>query len=534
PPAASAFVRGLAPPIELTVAVGAVGEGTVADNEVTVSGGGAVTVASALDPTRFSSVPAGFGLAEGSLVAGVFDAADAPERQAGSHPFELRVGFATNLTLREDPDDPDVGDLFYTTPDEHIKNLQAKLPAGLVGNPQATPRCPAVLLYIGGSTNKGSCPSNTQVGTIDLSVNIGKQLPQLDEVTDVPVYNMEPPPGTVAAFGFSYLSNTVWIVVSLDPADRYAVLATIENAIELLPLRAASLALWGVPGDPAHDPLRLDPADPNGGDTAMGRPFTAALRPFLTLPSVCGEDGAIQLRMDSWQRPGELLPWQGPQPAQMSGCDDPRVRFEPSIRVQPQARTPSTPTALDVELTVPQKDDLVSAASQLYAASGNDRAIATPPLRDASVMLPEGMAVSPSAADGLAACSSLQIALGTNDAPACPDAAKIGTVEVQTPLLPDPLTGEIYLAAQDDNPFASLLAIYLVARGPGVIVKLPGRIAPDARTGQLTATFLDNPQLPFSSLRLQLMGGPRAPLVTPPTCGVHTTTARFTAWNASL
>ena len=535
-PAAKAAVRGLAPPISITVDVPPGAAGTL-ENVVAVSGGGAPEDGVTAEPTPFSATPAGFGFVPGSLVADLFQApfpASAPAREAGSHPFEARFGFDVNLALNEDPDDLTVGQLFYTTPDDNIKALQAKLPAGLIGNPQATPRCPAELLYVGGVTNKGSCPSNTQVGTIDLAVNNGKQLPRLDDVTDVPVYNMQPPPGTVAAFGLSYLSNTVWIVVSLDPSDRYSVVATIHEAIELLSVRGAILTLWGVPGDPAHDALRMNPQDPGFGETAMGTPFTAEIKPFLTLPSQCEEVGAVQLRMSSWQHPDAVTAWQAGTPLQMTGCDDPRQRFEPSIAVQPQEREPGVPTALDVEVLVPQKGDTATNASQLYAASGNDRAIAVPPLRDATVTLPEGMVVSPSAANGLAACSSAQIALGTDLDPACPDAAKVGTVGVETPLLPDPLSGSVFLAAQADNPFGSLLAIYLVAEGPGVLVELSGRVAPDPLTGRLTASFDDNPQLPFSRLHVHLDDGPLAPLVTPTTCGVKTTSAVFTSWNASL
>lgn len=535
-PAANAAVRGLALPISITVDVPPGATGTL-DNVVSVAGGGAPDAAVTVDPTPFGTTPAGFGFTPGRFTADLFEApfpASDPARQAGSHPFEARVAFDVNLTLREDPDDLTVGQLFYTTPDEHIRTLQAKLPAGLIGNPQATPRCPAELLYVGGPTNKGSCPANTQVGTIDLSVNNGKELPILDDVTDVPVYNMRPPPGTVAAFGLSYLSNTVWIVITLDASDRYAVVATIRDAIEVLAVRGAVLTLWGVPGDPAHDALRMNPQDPGFGETAMGTPFTGELKPLLTLPSQCEAGGALALRMDSWQHPGAFTPWQAGAPLQMSGCDDVRQRFAASIVVQPQERAPGVPTGLDVDVQVPQKDDTAASASQLYAASGNDRAIAVPPLRDATVTLPQGMVVSPSAANGLAACSSAQIALGTNDAPACPDAAKIGSVRVETPLLPDPLGGAIYLAAQTDNPFGSLLALYLVAEGPGVIVKLPGRVEPDPLSGQLTVTFRDNPQLPFSKLHVHLDGGPLAPLVTPTTCGVKTTSARFTSWNAAL
>lgn len=531
-PGTDALARGAGAPLYLNVTAGST-EGTF-DNTVTISGGGGGG-ASVTDPTPVSGTPAGFGFA--TFASDFFDgplATSAPVRQAGAHPFEMRVDFTTNLRLGEDPDDPTSGDLFYTAPDETIKNLETRLPVGMIGDPQSTPQCAGELTNETGRGGKGFCPPNTQVGTIDLVLSREKQLSLSPDLTmDIPVYNMKPPPGVVAALGFSYVKNPVWILVTLDPSDHYSIVATLRDTIELLPVRRAELSLWGVPADPAHDALRMDARAPQGLE--MGQPFTGApIKPFLALPTTCGVDGALRVRADSWFHPGVFTPWLSGTVAQMTGCDDPRFKFQPTISVRPEQTTASTPTGLDVDLSVPQKDATVADARDLYAGSGNDAAIPTPPLRTAVVTLPAGMAVSPSSADGLAACTPLQIGLGANDAPTCPDASKLGTVTIDTPVLPDPLRGNIYLATQNDNPFGTTLAIYLVASGPGVVVKLPGKVEPDATTGQLATTFDDNPPLPFSHLNVHFIGGSRAPLVTPPTCGVKTTSATLSPWNLQL
>ena len=49
----------------------------------------------------------------------------------------------------------------------------------------------------------------------------------------------------------------------------------------------------------------------------------------------------------------------------------------------------------------------------------------------------------------------------------------------------------------------------------------------------MTATFDENPQLPFSDLKLRFYEGPRAALITPPTCGNHVPDVRLTGWNGA-
>ena len=139
----------------------------------------------------------------------------------------------------------------------------------------------------------------------------------------------------------------------------------------------------------------------------------------------------------------------------------------------------------------------------------NPTGIAESNLKKAVVTLPEGTSINPAAADGLAGCTAgADRSLRQLRRPAAvPAASKIGDVEIASPLQPDPLQGAIYQATPNDNPFGSLLAIYLVAQGGGVTVKLPGEIATDPATGQVTATIDNAPQLPFSHFGLSFFGG---------------------------
>jgi hypothetical protein len=192
---------------------------------------------------------------------------------------------------------------------------------------------------------------------------------------------------------------------------------------------------------------------------------------------------------------------------------------QPSIAVQPESSTADSPTGLAVDLKIPQQEE-------------SPEALATADLKKATITLPAGVTVNPSAADGLQACSPAQIGIENASEPSCPNAAKIGSVEVDTPLLPDLLHGSVYLAQQGANPFGSLLAIYVTAEADGSLIKLAGHIVADPSTGQLTTTFANNPQLPFSELKLNLFGGARAALATPQSCGSFTTMSDLMPWSA--
>ncbi len=297
----------------------------------------------------------------------------------------------------------------------------------------------------------------------------------------------------------------------------------------------SELTLWGVPGDPAHDFFRFYPKETEG--KVAGAPFGgAAIRPFFTNPMDCGvENGGALIRMDSYQHPGEFTPVQEwPNPDNVSGCEDPRFRFEPDIALQPTDRHAGAPTGLDVNLKVLQRNDEVKNASELYAQNGNVKAISTPPIKKTVITLPEGMTINPSAAQGLEGCTSR---------PDRPRHQRTGDLPRRLPVRDaddahaDPARERAderlhLIAKQNENPFNDFLALYLVIEEPerGLLVKIPGRVNLDPVTGQITTTFDDLPQFPVSDMQISLKGGVRAALVNPSTCGQKTITATFYTW----
>jgi hypothetical protein len=437
-----------------------------------------------------------FGIESFSIEA--LDREGDPYTEAGGHPYELRVIIALSTTATVGTPPPgDVGNLESVT--ANPRTVQVSLPPGLIGNPTATPKCEPFEI------KPQDCAADTQVAYAMVDSARGTTV-------QGPVFNLVPPTGVAAQLGGRFNTiGTVRIDASVRTGSDYGVNADTLSVTADEGVKRVEMRIWGVPADEGHFLERFCPEV-----LIAGCASSAPLRPFLTNPTSCGNPSAATLSVDSWQDPGNFVSADSPMPAN-TGCD--RLNFNPSISVRPDVRSYESPAGLHVDLHIPQNQ--------------NPTGLAEADLKDTTVTLPAGIAVNPSSANGLAACSQSQVDLHGPAPAACPDAAKIGSVEVDTPLLDHPLPGAVYVATPHDNPFGSLLAIYVAVADPqsGVVVKLAGRVTPDPQTGQLTATFDENPQLPFEDFKLDFFGGPGASLITPQACGRYTTTTAMTPWS---
>ncbi len=464
-----------------------------------IEGGGAAEPSSAVEPTQIDPEPAGFGILAPSFTPDFFQADAATlEREAGAHPDLFTVPFDFNTNIPHPLDQPTL-----TSEAENIRDLHVDLPPGFIGNPSAVSECTQAEFTI------NSCPRSSQVGREDLLVY--PQSAEEGEISglSVPVYNLSHPRGVITDLAFVVAGNPVHIKASLDPANRYAITTAVPFINEALPPYSQKLTLWGTPADHSHD------SEGCGAFYAMSTDkecsTDATPKPFLALPSQCEADNTFRFHhYDSWQNKNVF----GPDitytmPGLITDCD--RPRFEPDVEIEPTGKQANTPTGLDVHVKIAQNE--------------NPNALATPPVKRFTVKLPEGMSFSPSFADGLNSCTLAQMQLGNNDPVQCPDASRIGEVSLHTPLLPKAAEGSMYLAAQGDNPFGSTFALLLVLHDTeerGALIKIPGKIEVDEQTGQITTVFNDTPQFPFDDLTLKFRSGPRAPLVSPPTCGTQT------------
>jgi hypothetical protein len=484
---------------------------TVLTTVVTASGGGAPTVSASRQTTVNPSQSLSFGVGEfGSLMTADSGALDAT---AADHPHALTTNFSATgiFSLSQDH--------FRLTQD--LKDVVVDLPPGVVGNPQVATQCPVNLLvsYSGGGIEVGgsNCPSSSQVGEITLKLHgtIGQTGGGLQEI---PIFNMVPEKGIPAEFGFAFAG---------DPIGLYP---TVTGSGSTMHIRVTT------PGVPTPPLLELE----GSYVTFFGDPATQAGNPnapnaFFTNSSDCnGEPLVTSIHMDSYENPGSYNSdgtpnfgdpaWKGETSASppVSGCE--RLRFQPSLGMQADTTRADEPTGLAVNLHVPQNPD--------------PHGLATPPVKDVTVTLPAGVSLSPSAADGLQACSDAQIDLDSDALGSCPDASVLGTVKVTTPLLAEPLTGFVFLGTPRCNPCTNqdasdgnMFRLFIQAEGSGIVIKVPGTVYANAATGQLTTKFLENPQFPFNDLQVAFKGGLRAGLATPQSCGAFTATSDLTPWS---
>jgi hypothetical protein len=444
-----------------------------------------------------------------------------PELRAGAHPFTASTEFSINTYIHAHGDE---------LPTDDLKDATVNLPAGLVESPRAVPTCTEQQL----STGSVQCPPESQIGTVTLDV-VG-----FDPGSNtMGLYNMSAPHGVPALFGFNASGSVVNLISELRTGVDYGVTVKALNAPESMPVAGAKFTFWGVPADPGHDADRGDCI--NDGSTTEACPSAALPKPFFSLPTSCLGPVRTVLAVTGWEGgsgSASFLSHQLDDPLSTIGAEGCNaLDFSPTLEARPTTNVADAPSGLEVDIHIPQRENCSPGPPMSCEA-------AEAHLKDTTVTLPEGLVVNPSGANGLGGCSEAQFGyttigedgtIHTTPGPAtCPDKAELGTVEVDTPLLEHPLFGAIYAAEPFDNPFKSLLAVYLSIDDPisGIVVKLAGKIEPDRSTGRLAISIDNSPQLPFEDFKLHFFGGAAAPLRTPPTCATYRTTSALTPWSA--
>lgn len=265
-------------------------------------------------------------------------------------------------------------------PAENLRNLRFDLPPGMVANAATFPSCSAEAF------SARACPAISQVGLATPSPSAGAL------GATVGVFNVSPPPGSAAQFAFRAGPSAVHINFQIRNGTDYGATATVSGLSEVAGLVGSAVRIWGVPGDPLHDAERFAA---NGTPTPGPYPEPPPYRPLISNPTSCDGPALTSMQVSSWQRPDHLTfaaPFEAPP---MSGCNS--LDFSPTLSAKPTTNLADSPSGLDFGLHVPQNQDPEGSASAQ--------------LRTTRLTLPPGLAVNPSAAGGLGACSPAQIGL---------------------------------------------------------------------------------------------------------------------------
>ncbi|HEY7831803.1 MAG TPA: hypothetical protein VIC06_14670 [Solirubrobacteraceae bacterium] len=505
-------------------------------NFTRVSGGGAPPIATSEPltlPNTVDGPPAAFGISAFGVEAHDLDGL--LDTLAGDHPYGLTSTVNFNTAITAEPNG-----VLVPGSVEPPKDLAVYLPLGFIGNPTAAAQCTEIQLSEGGNLSS-DCPLASRVGTFvlfDENIVSGTVVPA-GGGADSPIYNMVPQGGYPAQFGFKITGIPIPLYASVvHTPSGYALRVTTPGIPTSLHIEGAAVTFFG-------NPKEAD-GEPNNSQAFFTNPDNCSAGPLTA-----------KVQADSWESPGQWVTAESVAYPRLTGCN--LLQFEPTVELHPEVTQSEAPSGYEIKIKVPQSQERFPI-------------LATPQLKDVTMTLPEGMAISPGGGDGLTGCEatgphgidmpngdSTPFDVGTGEeigqegmtqlSPGhCPQSSQIGTVQIVTPVLKNPLEGHLYIARPKcggpnqspctaaDATNGNLFGLYLEAGSEelGSVVKLAGSVSVNPTTGRITAKFLENPQLPFSEVAIQIKGGPRAPLANPRQCGPTSANADLSPWSAPI
>jgi hypothetical protein len=463
--------------------------------------------------------------------------------QAGGHP---KIGF-TQYTIQHEPAGA-IGPVApIKAPEESrsIKTLKVDLPPGLTVNPNAAPKCSlAEFEHVEGGKVVPTCAADTRVGEEQITLVFNETLPVAIGPfpvgtpkgfvvkpnpalgTQVPVYNLAPNEGEPALFGFVaageekvFLETEVsWqndfhesFRIKLPPPGHLS-----EGHLPVSTIVSRLVNFGAVTGNGTY--INNPTTCFNPAEAANEHLYSTWFRAeSYEVPNASFPTGSTPVEAKVEDSTGSLI--------QQTGCEN--VPFNPGLNVDAGTAAVDSPAPATVEAT-------------LKYLTGAESPVQESHLKKAVVTLPEGMGLNPSGSVGLGECTDAQFKKGqrTYDN-ACPSNSAIGTVQIESPPLSQPLTGSIYVGTQkSSNPESGEeFRILVEAKEPkeGIDLRLVGNTAANKTTGQLTTTFNEKesselfgalpeglPQVPFTSVKLKFDGS-KSVLTSPSTCETQAT-----------
>jgi hypothetical protein len=406
-----------------------------------------------------------------------------------------------------------------------VNHVRVDVASGLATAPVAVHECtlaefdeheiaPGAGLY---AAEPGKC---TQIGVEKITVYLGKAFEEAEGFGDVPieakVYNVVPPEGLASYYGVVLKLPEFITEPKVGPGQFFAH-SFVEGNVE-----------WGKESEGTeagdyHDyfTVKVNPELPviSSRQILFGK---SGEGDFITNATSCPGDNTTFVTLKDTA--GETKRGSFTTPIGLEGCG--ALTFKPGFEFMSGSTTSDQPNQLTTEVS-----DFNEPGS---GASGTNAPTKRAPsqVKTASIVLPEGMTLNPSAAAGLEACTPAQARIhsavfGT----ACPVGSELGSVSLEVPTLPaGSLTGSMYLGGPESGPITGPpYIVYVVANSKryGVSVRIKGEVVPNEATGQLTTVFQENPEQPFNSLKLSFDRGVLTSVANPLICGEYHGAASF-------
>ena len=334
----------------------------LASARATASGGGSQPASDEVSFPIAPAIPFGFQSFASRLLE---EGGTSEYAQAAGHPFEDDTRLLFTLKRPLVPfGRPGV------EPVENPKQSLVDLPAGLTGNPLATPELCAGVDQITGS----GCTHRSVVGVAYI------QLPDTpgELGTTLPIYAVEPEAGAPAQFAFAQgLAVQFVLTPRLRPGDGYALSIETAPAFET-GVRSVTTKFCGYGvAFSGEEPLGCKEAtDPEANPL-----------PFFTTPTRCDGPLRTTARTNSWADPSFVeASFDG---RGMEGCA--KVPFDPAMKVTPTTSRADSPTGLEAKVTVPTN----GLEGKDAAGNRDPEAIAQSNVKDVKVTLPEGLVAQP-------------------------------------------------------------------------------------------------------------------------------------------
>jgi hypothetical protein len=413
------------------------------------------------------------------------------------------------------------GSLPFERPTSVVEHLRTDVAPGLATNPFAVPACKEFGTEVspGFFTAPGASCAASVLGKQHATVFLQTEtIPGIDLGLEGTVYSLEPEEGLASEYGVALA-----LPLALTEGHQLYAHTLIKGNVE-----------WGKQargtgvGD-YHDYFEID-VSPTLPLISSRLSFegTRGTGDFVTNATSCPGHNTTTLKLTD--KEGATVKSEYTTPVGLKGCKGEtdefgttfdKLSFEPDFALSQGSTGSDQPDELTTSVSLPN-DPTANSQSQVNAAS---------------ITLPEGFTLNPSAAAGLSACTVAQArihseAFGVD----CPASSEIGTVSLDVPTLPDgSLTGSMYLGgpvtgAETDPISGPPYIVYVVANSAryGVSVRLKGEAIPNDVTGQLTTIFKENPEQPFTDLALHFNRGALTAIANPLVCGTPGGIASFT------